>query len=148
MSRSKESTTSIVTTSLVGAAGIAAAFVVGPGLAFLVFGTAFLQSFGSSMKLQGEIDSEIARQQGICDQIKFSQDQLDKMNTAVEILNSSTYDETQLEAQIGDMSDSINSEINKLKSMQSSFKKNFLINIIIYIVVVAFLSLIIISKKN
>ena len=139
----------IVGTAGIGGIGLAAvALGMGPGAAFLIFGTAFLQGFGSSMKLQGEIDDEIKRQQAICDQIKFSQDQLDKINGAIAVAQQTTYDEQQLEGQIGQIADDIKAQTLNIQSMKTSFKTKLLINIVIYILIVAILILIIILKKS
>ena len=136
-------------TGLVAIAGFAAALSpIGPAAAFLIFGTSFLQVLGSSAKLQGEINSEISRQQGICDQIKFSKDQLSKIQNALATVKSAQVNEQNIKQQIGDMSESISAEIKKLKSMKSNFKTKLLIQIIIYVVIVSVLCIIIFLKKD
>jgi predicted PurR-regulated permease PerM len=129
--------------------GLVAAGALAAGPAFLIFGTMFLQGFSTSLSLQSDIDSEIARQQGICDQIKFTQNNLDTMNKTLDLIKGKgKIDQDTLIQQIGDMSETVTSEINKLKSMKSDFTKKLLIQIIIYIVIVAILSIIIILKKS
>ena len=129
--------------------GAVAAGALAAGPAFLIFGTMFLQGFSTSLSLQSDIDAEIARQQGICDQIKFTQNNLDQMNATLDLINGKgTLDQEKLIQQIGDMSDTVSAEITKLKSMKSDFSKKLFIQIIIYIVIVAILSIIIVLKKS
>ena len=133
-----------------GAIGIAAVLLgLAAGPAFLIFGTMFLQGFSSAIKLQGEIDGEIARQQGICDQIKFTQTNLDQMNATLALINGKgTLDQNTIIQQIGDMSDTVTAEIKKLTTMKSDFSTTLLIQIVIYITIVATLSIIIVLKKS
>lgn len=141
----------ITGTAGAGAAGIAAvAFgLLEAGPAFLIFGTMFLQSFTSSLKLQGEIDAEVARQQGICDQLAFTQKNLDTLNNTLTLLQGKgQIDQDTIVQQIGTMSDNLNAEITKLSSLKSNFKTNLLIQIVIYIIIVTVLIFIILSKKN
>ena len=96
--------------------GLVAAGALAAGPAFLIFGTMFLQGFSTSLSLQSDIDSEIARQQGICDQIKFTQNNLDTMNKTLDLIKGKgKIDQDTLIQQIGDMSETVTSEINKLK---------------------------------
>jgi predicted PurR-regulated permease PerM len=128
--------------------GLVAFGVLTAGPAFLIFGTMFLQGFSSAIKLQGEIDGEIARQQGICDQIKFTQSNLDQMKATLDLINGKgTLDQNTIIQQIGDMSDTVTAEIKKLTDMKSNFSTTLLIQIVIYIIIVATLSIIIINKK-
>ena len=123
--------------------------IFAPEIAFLVFGTMFLQSFSASLRLQGQIDSEVKRQQGVCDQIKFSKDQLSQLNGILTLLQGQgSINEQQLVTQVGNMSSQTTAEINKLKSLQSDFKTNLMIQVIIYTVIVAILGIIIVLKKK
>jgi hypothetical protein len=133
----------------IGAAGLVLAPFIGTGIAFLVFGTAFMQGLSTSVQLQGKIDSEIARQRGICDQISFTQQNLDKVKSTLTLLQGQgTLNQQEIVQEIGDMSDSITAEIKKLNDMKSTFRTRFMIQVVVYIVIVAILSIIIVTKKG
>ena len=129
--------------------GLVASGALAAGPAFLIFGTMFLQGFSSALSLQSDIDSEIARQQGICDQIQFTSNNLSTMTDTLNLINGKgQIDQDTLVSQLGDISETVTAEITKLKNMKSDFMKKLLIQIIIYIVIVAILSIIIILKKS
>jgi predicted PurR-regulated permease PerM len=136
----------IAGTAASAAVGIAASFVIVPAAAFLIFGTMFLQTFGTSLSLQSEIDSEIQRQKGICDQLKISQTQLDQLNSYIRDIQNIS--ETDIQQNLSSINNSINAGTVQLESMKKRFRTKALVQIIIYIIVVAVLSFIIISKKS
>lgn len=131
-----------------GIAGLAVGLVA-PEFAVIVFGTMFLQSFSTSLRLKSQIDNELKRQQGVCDQITFSNNQLSQLKGILsQLQGQGAINEQQLVSQIENMSTQTTTEINKLKSLQSDFNTTLMIQIIIYIVVVAILAIIIVIKKK
>jgi hypothetical protein len=130
----------------VGIGAVIAGAAFGP--VFLVFGTMFFQGLSSSLKLQGDINAEIERQQGICDELNFTQQKLDIINATYDLLKADQVVEDSIVQQIGEMSDTITAEMNKIRQLKTNFRKNLFIQVVMYAAIVTIMIFIIMNKHS
>lgn len=108
-----------------------------------------LQAAQVGVTLKSDISNEVARQQGICDQIKSLKEvQIPKLQelrgglTKGQALSDSTKQE------LLDLSGTITSTVNQINVLQKQAYTKILIQIVASIVMVALLAIYIVNKKS
>lgn len=126
--------------------GIAAAPFIGPGAAFLIFGTAALQSFPGALNMDSQIDQEVQAREATCSQVKETANRINEYQELIDNINN--YDITQITDKLTTINDTIDASNKKLKYVKERFQLELFVTIIIYIFVIVALAGIIILKKS
>ena len=106
------------------------------------------QVAGAWISRGDDINNEVARQKAICDEIGNTNDQLLKMQGLINdiVKNKEVTDDN--DTLISSLSDTLKASQNNITDLQKQYQQKLLVIIVSNIVLVAFLSIIIVSKRS
>ena len=110
------------------------------GIEFLMM-TSFPQLLGAGVTMKSDIQNEIDRQTGICNQTTDTKAATDVMNGLVKTLSSAIAIDDATDKIIADLQDNMNASLNRVKYLQKQFNQKLLILIVINIIVVALVAI-------
>ena len=116
------------------------------GTSFLIFGTMAIQLAPGAIGMTQQVNEELQRRQGICDQVQAVRDRIAKYNELENDLDK--LDVTEITTKLTDLNDDVDAANKKMVYVQQQFYKNLSITVLIYVAIIAILGYIIISKNH